>query len=137
MGNPHHFLNTGQGALAANALGAPWQGDYIFNTGDLVLDMLHNFFLECGARMGKLRVYESTDNPIARQMCGYLLTRGGVHQVAYAKALEKITGRGARGRGRASGGRSGESAGPRAPGLLPRLSPRRAREIAARMMKGM
>ena len=91
-GNPHHFLNTGQGALAANALGAPWQGDYIFNTGDLVLDMLHNFFLECGARMGKLRVYEMTDNPIARQMCGYLLTRGGVHQVAYARALEKITG---------------------------------------------
>lgn len=92
MGNPHHFLNTGQGAMAANSLGAPWQGDFIFNTGDLVLDMLHNFFLECGARMGKLRVYESTDNPIARQMCGYLLTRGGVHQVAYAKALESITG---------------------------------------------
>ena len=94
IGNPHHFLNNGQTALVADALGAPWQGDYVFNTGDVVLDMLHNFFLECGARMGKLRVYESTDNPIARAMCGYLLfVRGGVsHQVAYAKALKELTG---------------------------------------------
>jgi Mn-containing catalase len=92
VGNAHHFLNTGQTALVGNALGAPWQGDYVFNTGDLVLDMLHNFFLESGARMGKLRVYEMTDNPIARQMCGYLLVRGGVHQVAYGRALETITG---------------------------------------------
>ena len=92
MGNAHHFLNNGQTALAGNALGQPWQGDYIFNTGDVVLDMLHNFFLECGARMGKLRVYEMTDNPIARAMVGYLLVRGGVHQVAYAKALEELTG---------------------------------------------
>ena len=92
VGNPHHFLNTGQTALVGNALGQPWQGDYVFNTGDVVLDMLHNFFLECGARMGKLRVYETTDNPIARAMCGYLLVRGGVHQVAYAKALKELTG---------------------------------------------
>jgi Mn-containing catalase len=73
-------------------LGAPWSGDYVFNSGDLVLDMLHNFFLECGARMGKLRVYETTSNPIARELCGYLLVRGGVHQVAYARALEELTG---------------------------------------------
>lgn len=92
VGNPMHFLGTGQGALCAGANGSPWQGDYIFNSGDVVLDMLHNFFLECGARMGKLRVYEMADNPVARQLCGYLLVRGGVHQVAYAKALETLTG---------------------------------------------
>ncbi len=91
-GLPHHFLVGGQGALPTNSQGLAWSGDYVFNSGDLVLDMLHNFFLECGARMGKLRVYESTSNPIARELCGYLLTRGGVHQVAYAKALEKLTG---------------------------------------------
>jgi Mn-containing catalase len=91
-GLPHHFLFGGQGALPYNSQGLAWSGDYVFNSGDLVLDMLHNFFLECGARMGKLRVYESTSNPIARELCGYLLVRGGVHQVAYAKALEKLTG---------------------------------------------
>jgi Mn-containing catalase len=92
VGNAQHFLNTGQGAVCANALGQPWAGDYIFNTGDVVLDTLHNFFLECGARMGKLRVYEMANNPVARQLCGYLLVRGGVHQTAYAMALQELTG---------------------------------------------
>ena len=65
----------------------------MFNSGDLVLDLLHNFFLENGARMAKIRVYETTDHPIARQMLGYLFVRGGVHALAYAKALEELTGR--------------------------------------------
>ncbi len=92
VGNPQFFLGTGQGALCANSNGAPWQGDYIFNSGDVVTDMLHNFFLETGARMGKLRVYEMADNPVAHQLCGYLLVRGGVHQTAYAMALQELTG---------------------------------------------
>jgi Mn-containing catalase len=53
---------------------------------------LHNFFLESGARMGKIRVYESTQNPVAREMVGYLIVRGGVHQEAYAKALSDLSG---------------------------------------------
>lgn len=88
----HQFINNGNSALVANSLGQPWSGDYVFSSGNLVLDMLHNFFLESGARMGKLRVYESTTNPVAKRLCGYLLTRGGVHQLAYAVALEKLTG---------------------------------------------
>ena len=88
----HHYIVSGQASLVANSLGQPWQGDYVFNSGDLVLDLLHNFFLECGARAHKIRVYEMTDHPTARQMIGYLVVRGGVHQVAYAKALEQLTG---------------------------------------------
>ena len=64
----------------------------MFNRGNLILDLLHNFFLENGARTNKLRVYEMTDHPIARQMLGYLFVRGGVHALAYAKALEELTG---------------------------------------------
>ena len=64
----------------------------MFNSGNLVLDMLHNFFLESGARMGKLRVYESSTNPVVKRLTGYLLCRGGVHQLAYAVALSKIIG---------------------------------------------
>ncbi|MFC5713977.1 manganese catalase family protein [Thalassorhabdus alkalitolerans] len=90
--NPHHFIVNAQSSMPANALGQPWQGDYVFNSGNLVLDLLHNFFLECGARTHKMRVYEMTDNPAAREMIGYLLVRGGVHTVAYAKALETLTG---------------------------------------------
>ncbi len=92
MGNPHHFINTGLGALAGDSVGKGWSGDYVFNSGDLILDLLHNFFLENGARMAKIRVYEMTDHPIARQMLGYLFVRGGVHALAYAKALEELTG---------------------------------------------
>ena len=88
----HQFINNGNSTLAADAMGAPWRGDYVFSSGNLVLDMLHNFFLESGARMGKLRVYESSNNPVVRRLTGYLLCRGGVHQLAYAVALEKITG---------------------------------------------
>ena len=91
-GNPHHVLKGGKGALPVDANGAPWTGDYVFSSGDLVEDLTHNYFLETGARNGKLKVYEAIDHPAARALTGYLLVRGGVHQVAYARALELITG---------------------------------------------
>jgi Mn-containing catalase len=92
VGNPHHFLAGGQGALPQNSQGRPWNGDYVFSSGDLVEDLTHNFFLETGARNNKLKVYEMVDHPAARALTGYLLVRGGVHQVAYARALERLTG---------------------------------------------
>src|SRR5436190_1069877 len=92
VGNPHHFLAGGQGALPQNSQGRPWNGDYVFSSGDLVEDLTHNFFLETGARNNKLKVYEMVDHPAARALTGYLLVRGGVHQVAYARAVEKLTG---------------------------------------------
>ena len=42
--------------------------------------------------MGKIRVYEANQNPVAREMVGYLIVRGGVHQEAYAKALSDLSG---------------------------------------------
>ncbi|GBF77000.1 manganese catalase [Paenibacillus sp. 598K] len=90
--NTYHFIATAQTALAGDSMGQPWRGDYVFNSGNLVLDLLHNFFLECGARTHKMRVYEMTNHPVAREMIGYLLVRGGVHVLAYAKALEIATG---------------------------------------------
>src|ERR1700710_2477875 len=92
IGNPHHFLAGGQGALPQNSQGRPWNGDYVFSSGDLIEDLTHNFFLETGARNNKLKVYEMVDHPAARALTGYLLVRGGVHQVAYARALENLTG---------------------------------------------
>ena len=87
-----HFILGGPGHIVANSGGLPWSGDYVFNSGNLVMDLLHNFFLETGARSHKARVYEMTSNETARTMIGYLLVRGGVHQAAYALALEKLTG---------------------------------------------
>jgi Mn-containing catalase len=90
--NHYHFIASGQTALPVDSHGNPWNGSYVFSSGNLKLDLLHNFFLECGARANKIRVYEMVDDPVARQMVGYLLVRGGTHIVAYAKALEALTG---------------------------------------------
>jgi Mn-containing catalase len=90
--NTYHFIASGQSALPVDSHGNPWNGSYVFSSGNLKLDLLHNFFLECGARANKIRVYEMVDDPTARAMVGYLLVRGGVHVVAYARALEKLTG---------------------------------------------
>jgi Mn-containing catalase len=82
----------GASALVQDSMGKPWNGDYVNATGDLIGDLTWNFFLETGARNNKLKVYESVDHPAARALTGYLLVRGGVHQVAYARALENLTG---------------------------------------------
>jgi Mn-containing catalase len=87
-----HYLFGGKGALPADSHGKPWDGSYVHSSGDLIEDLTHNYFLETGARSGKLRVYEMCDHPAARALTGYLLVRGGVHQVAYARALENLTG---------------------------------------------
>ncbi len=87
-----HFIGTGMGAFCGDSGGNHWNGGYVFSSGNLILDLLHNFFLENGARTNKLRVYEMTKDPCAREMLGYLFVRGGVHALAYGKALETLTG---------------------------------------------
>ena len=90
--NPQQFIAGGAAALVQDSNGKPWNGDYVTSTGDLVEDLTHNFFLETGARNNKLKVYEMVDHPAARALTGYLLVRGGVHQIAYARAVERLTG---------------------------------------------
>jgi manganese catalase len=90
--NTQQFIAGGAGAQVQDSMGKPWNGDYVFSSGDLVEDLTHNFFLETGARNNKLKVYEMVEHPAARALTGYLLVRGGVHQVAYARALERLTG---------------------------------------------
>ena len=35
----------------------------VTTTGNVIVDLLHNFHLECGARLHKLRVYETLSDP--------------------------------------------------------------------------
>lgn len=90
--NTQHFIAGGAGALVQDSNAKPWSGDYVFSSGDVIEDLTHNFFLETGARNNKLKIYEMVEHPAARALTGYLLVRGGVHQVAYARALERLTG---------------------------------------------
>jgi Mn-containing catalase len=52
-----------------------WNTDFVTTTGNVILDLLHTFHLECGARLHKLRVYETLTDPTGREVCGCLLVR--------------------------------------------------------------
>ena len=86
------FLSNGGGATPVNSNGMSWNNDFITTTGNVITDLLHNFHLECGARLHKLRVYETLSDPTGREVCGYLLVRGSVHAHSYALAIQKLTG---------------------------------------------
>jgi Mn-containing catalase len=86
------FLSHGGGAVPIDSNGLSWNKDFVTTTGNVIFDLLHNFHLECGARLHKLRVYETLTDPTGREICGYLLVRGSVHAHAYALALKQITG---------------------------------------------
>ena len=86
------FLSYGGGAVPVNSNSQSWNVDMVTTTGNLIIDLLHNFHLECGARIHKLRVYETMIEPTGREVCAYLLVRGSLHAHAYALALKKITG---------------------------------------------
>jgi len=88
--NIHHYLVGAQGALPVDAAGNPWSGSYVYNSGNLVLDLLYNLMLESTGRLQKCRLYEMTDNKMARSTISYLIVRDQAHENAYAKALETL-----------------------------------------------
>ncbi|WP_223627255.1 manganese catalase family protein [Microbacterium sp. EST19A] len=88
--NIHHYLVGAQGALPVDAVGNPWSGSYVYNSGNLVLDLLYNLMLESTGRLQKCRLYEMTDNKMARSTISYLIVRDQAHENAYAKALETL-----------------------------------------------
>jgi Mn-containing catalase len=89
-GNIHQYLVGAQGALPVDAAGNPWSGSYVYNSGNLVLDLLYNLMLESTGRLQKCRIYEMTDNKTARSTVAYLIVRDQAHENAYAKALETL-----------------------------------------------
>ena len=89
-GNIHHFLVGAQGALPVDAAGNPWSGSYVYNSGNLVLDLLYNLMLESTGRLQKCRIYEMTANKTARSTVSYLIVRDQAHENVYAKALETL-----------------------------------------------
>ncbi|ONI61261.1 catalase [Leifsonia sp. ALI-44-B] len=88
--NIHHYLVGAQGALPVDAAGNPWSGSYVYNSGNLTLDLLYNLMLESTGRLQKCRIYEMTDNKTARSTISYLIVRDQAHENAYAKALESL-----------------------------------------------
>lgn len=90
QGNIHHFLVGAQAAMPVDAAGNPWSGSYVYNSGNLTLDLIYNLMLEATGRLQKCRLYEMIDNKTARSTISYLIVRDHAHENAYAKALETL-----------------------------------------------
>ena len=89
-GNIQHFLVGAQGAMPVDSAGNPWSGTYVYNSGNLTLDLIYNLMLEATGRLQKCRMYEMTANKTARSTISYLIVRDQAHENAYARALETL-----------------------------------------------
>ena len=88
--NPHHFIVGAQGALPADAAGNPWNGSWVHDHGNLVLNLMDNLVLEATGRLQKCRIYQMSDNKTLRATVSFLIVRDEAHQAAFAKALETL-----------------------------------------------
>ena len=89
-GNIHHFLVAGQSARPVDAAGNPWTALYVYDSGNLVLNMLYNLMLEATGRLQKCRLYEMSNNKAFRSTVSYLIVRDLAHEKVFAKALEVL-----------------------------------------------
>lgn len=89
-GNVHHYLIGAQSALPVDAAGNPWNGSWVYSSGNLIADLLDNLNLESTGRLQKCRIYEMSPNKTLRETLGFLIVRDSAHQNAFAKALETL-----------------------------------------------
>src|ERR687896_178197 len=88
--NIHHFLVAGQSSRPVDAAGNPWSATYVYDSGNLVLNMIYNLMLEATGRLQKCRLYEMSDNKAYRATVSYLIVRDLAHEKVFAKALETM-----------------------------------------------
>jgi Mn-containing catalase len=86
--NIHHFLVAGQSSRPVDAVGNPFQGEYIYNSGHLPLDLIYNLTGEATGTLQMCRLYQMSDNKAFRATLAFLIARDHAHQKAWAKALE-------------------------------------------------
>src|SRR4029079_19100121 len=88
--NIHHFLVAGQSSRPVDAAGNPWSATYVYDSGNLVLNMIYNLMLEATGRLQKCRLYAMSNNKAFRATASYLIVRDLVHEKVFAKALEAL-----------------------------------------------
>ena len=76
--------------MQVNSIGNPWSGSYVYNSGNLILDLIYNLMLECTGRLQKCRLYAMSDNKTFRATVSYLIVRDLAHEKVFAKALESL-----------------------------------------------
>src|ERR687889_2814812 len=88
--NIHHFLVAAQSARPVDAAGNPWSASYVYDSGNLVLNMIYNLMLEATGRLQKCRLYQMSNDKAFRSTVSYLIVRDLVHEKVFAKALEAL-----------------------------------------------
>ncbi|NLY78458.1 MAG: manganese catalase family protein, partial [Lysinibacillus sp.] len=88
--NPHHYIMGAQGSLPVDAAGNPWNGNYVYDHGNLITNLLNNLVLESTGVLQKCRIYEMSSNKTFRETLAFLIVRDNAHQNAFAKALETL-----------------------------------------------
>ena len=89
-GNVHHYLMGAQSSLPVDAAGNPWNGSWVYSSGNLIADLLDNLVLESTGRLQKCRIYEMSPNKTLRETLAFLIVRDTAHQYVFAKALETL-----------------------------------------------
>lgn len=89
-GDIHHFLVAAQSARPVDATGNPWTALFVYDSGNLVLNLLYNLMLECTGRLQKCRLYQMSKNKAFRSTVSYLIVRDMAHEKVFAKALETL-----------------------------------------------
>lgn len=84
-----HVL-AGLSPILINSSGAPWTGDYVTVTGDLVADLLSNIASEQRAKVVYEYLYRQIEDKYVRETIDFLLNREEAHNALFRDALNKV-----------------------------------------------
>jgi Mn-containing catalase len=88
--NPKHAVMAGGGALPADSVGYPWNGNYIVASGNLMADFLSNVQAEAQGRLQAVRLYEMSTDPGVKDTLSYMIARDTMHQNQWLAAIEEL-----------------------------------------------
>ena len=88
--NPKHAVMSGGGALPADSVGYPWNGNYIVASGNLMADFYSNIQAEAQGRLQAVRMYELSDDLGVKDTLSYMIARDTMHQNQWLAAVEEL-----------------------------------------------
>ncbi|MGG6293699.1 manganese catalase family protein [Leptolyngbya sp. AN02str] len=88
--SPKHSIVSGGGAMPADSVGYPWNGNYIVASGNLMADFLSNVQAEAQGRLQAVRMYEMSTDPGVKDTLSYMIARDTMHQNQWLAAIEEL-----------------------------------------------
>ena len=88
--NPKHAIASGGGALPADSVGYPWNGNYIIASGNLLADFRANVAAESQGRLQAVRIYEMAEDEGLKKMLEFMIARDTMHQNQWLAAIEEL-----------------------------------------------